>query len=165
MITYRTGNVFDAPKPRVIVHACNGQGVWGAGVAQQMKAHYPNAYAGYIRALSHRRFAGRHVRGLGVWSEEDDGTIVVSLITSLGYGRMTDPPDKIVEATHAGLETLLRVPALAGSRCHAIHSPQINAGRFRVSWDRTSDVIEHFLAKHAKFVWTVWTPPAISEVA
>jgi len=43
-------NLFDNTSPSrttIIIHACNTQGVWGAGVALEMKRRFPQAYGAY----------------------------------------------------------------------------------------------------------------------
>lgn len=47
MIEYVKGNLFEADTD-IIAHQVNCLGVWGAGVARQMKARYPLAYEKYV---------------------------------------------------------------------------------------------------------------------
>jgi len=47
---HRTQNLFSNISPSqttIIIHACNTQGVWGAGVALEMKKRFPDAFEAY----------------------------------------------------------------------------------------------------------------------
>ncbi|KAI9044017.1 uncharacterized protein KD926_002397 [Aspergillus affinis] len=46
-IEEREGNLFDAPDGAALIHACNCQGCWSAGIARMFKTKYPAAYAVY----------------------------------------------------------------------------------------------------------------------
>lgn len=48
-IIEEVGDIFDAPANTLIVHACNCQGSWGAGIAKAFKDRYPKAYMEYVR--------------------------------------------------------------------------------------------------------------------
>ncbi|KAJ5188086.1 Appr-1-p processing [Penicillium cf. griseofulvum] len=41
------GDLFDAPNGAALIHACNCQGVWGAGIARAFYERYPAAYKIY----------------------------------------------------------------------------------------------------------------------
>ncbi|KAI7264346.1 hypothetical protein KC345_g8846 [Hortaea werneckii] len=41
------GDIFSAPPNTVLIHACNCEGSWGAGIAKAFKTHYPSAYQIY----------------------------------------------------------------------------------------------------------------------
>lgn len=43
-----TGDIFDAPPNTLIMHACNCDGSWGAGIAAAFKDRYPKAYMQYV---------------------------------------------------------------------------------------------------------------------
>ncbi|EXJ83673.1 hypothetical protein A1O1_07297 [Capronia coronata CBS 617.96] len=47
------GDIFDAPDRAVIVHAVNCQGVWGYGIAAQLKKAFPAAYRVYRSYCQH----------------------------------------------------------------------------------------------------------------
>ncbi|KAH8433539.1 ADP-ribose 1''-phosphate phosphatase [Aspergillus melleus] len=46
-IEEREGNLFDAPDGAALIHACNCQGCWSAGIARVFRTKYPAAYAIY----------------------------------------------------------------------------------------------------------------------
>ncbi|KAI7155134.1 hypothetical protein KC349_g7173 [Hortaea werneckii] len=41
------GDIFSAPPDTLLIHACNCEGSWGAGIAKAFKTHYPSAYQTY----------------------------------------------------------------------------------------------------------------------
>ncbi|KAI7141110.1 hypothetical protein KC343_g13890 [Hortaea werneckii] len=41
------GDIFAAPSNSLLIHACNCEGSWGAGIAKAFKTHYPSAYQIY----------------------------------------------------------------------------------------------------------------------
>jgi ADP-ribose 1''-phosphate phosphatase len=46
-LTHHTGDMFSAPPNTLLIHACNTQGHWGAGIALTFKTYYPAAYAAH----------------------------------------------------------------------------------------------------------------------
>ena len=46
-LTVKEMNLFDAPWDALLIHACNTQGVWGSGIAAQLKKAYPDAFMQY----------------------------------------------------------------------------------------------------------------------
>jgi ADP-ribose 1''-phosphate phosphatase len=53
-LTYHTGDMFDSAPPNcLLIHACNTQGHWGAGIAKTFKTLYPKAY------LAHHKFCAK----------------------------------------------------------------------------------------------------------
>ncbi|KAL4809305.1 hypothetical protein BDV18DRAFT_131747 [Aspergillus unguis] len=46
-ITEVEGDLFDAPDNAALIHACNCQGAWGAGIAKVFKKKYPAAFKIY----------------------------------------------------------------------------------------------------------------------
>jgi len=41
------GDIFSAPSNSILIHACNCQGSWGAGIAEAFKKYYPEAFTKY----------------------------------------------------------------------------------------------------------------------
>ncbi|KAI7129428.1 hypothetical protein KC316_g16574 [Hortaea werneckii] len=41
------GDIFSTPPNTLLIHACNCEGSWGAGIAKAFKSHYPSAYQIY----------------------------------------------------------------------------------------------------------------------
>ncbi len=46
-ITENIGDIFAAPSNTLLIHACNCQGSWSAGIAKAFKDRYPKAFAKY----------------------------------------------------------------------------------------------------------------------
>lgn len=81
---FKNGDIFkNLGENSVLVHGCNAQGVWGSGMAEQAKKHFPLAYEQY-------RFDLRR-QGVGTnsfWhSTTPPDIIVCSMITQQYYGR------------------------------------------------------------------------------
>ena len=124
-ITYKNGNMFDAAEDRaVLVHAVNCQGVWGMGIAYQLKKRLPQAFAVYETKC---KAAGAHLVGTcflippqpADYEVADKPKVVFStrlwvacLFTSKGYGKKNnakknpgkDTPEVILAQTKLALE-------------------------------------------------------------
>jgi len=46
-LTYITGDIFSAPPNTILVHACNTQGSWGAGIALAFQKKFPAQFKVY----------------------------------------------------------------------------------------------------------------------
>jgi ADP-ribose 1''-phosphate phosphatase len=167
-IVYKKGSLFDAPRPRTLVHACNTQGIWGAGVAKQVAARYPAAHAEYRRACVAQ---GASLLGRSLLLPTDDyvagkcATWIVCLFTSKSYGANVDTPHEILDATSEALYDLFqkrREYLDTPSAYLTFESPRFNAGRFNVPWEETEHVLANVLAAYdpsgQKMTWNVWTP-------
>lgn len=158
MLQVKSGNIFDvAPNAKnVLVHACNAQGVWGAGIAAQMLHRFPTAYVDYfdvcVKAPSNRKHT---LCGKYVWSEEK-GYHILSLITSEFYGKRVAPAGDILAATKTSLEAAFKSPKRNEHSKLQFHSPRINAGLFRVPWELTLGVLFQLVTQY-DVDWTVWT--------
>lgn len=152
MVTYKKGNLFSAVgQNTILVHACNCEGKWGAGIAKEFKNRYPEAYKDYKKYC--RKYGetllGMAIQHRGVAS--DPGQATASLFVSRGYGNQVDPPEKIIKATNSAVGCLLStLPENV-----VIHSPKINSGLFNVSWEDTELIINRQLQK-TKHEWVVW---------
>lgn len=146
----RAGSVFDAPTGACLVHACNAQGHWGAGVALSMRVAFPDAFNDFWQQ---RRKVGEAV----VYNRHFAPLFsVASLVTSEHYGRHRDIPTDIVRNTRHALR------ALFAAHHHNFHSPKINAGLFAVPWIATETILLEELARAEaetgrRINWTVWT--------
>lgn len=154
-LIYRTGSLFEAPPGAVLVHSCNGRGVWGAGVAARMKARFPAAFEKYRLRCASTPWA--RLRGIAQVSYCPPFW-VASLLVSEQYGARRDSPGRIVEATRAALRGLLAPESWGvAARPREFHSPRINAGLFGVPREMTEAVIAG-LARQCEVSWTVWAP-------
>ncbi|KAJ5382226.1 hypothetical protein N7517_000137 [Penicillium concentricum] len=127
------GDLFDAPNGAALIHACNCQGVWGAGIARAFHGRYPGAYEIYrTHCLIYRDHPVTHVitdlhgedpqpslvvhRPLGtalmIPPQQSDFLLhrrrhwIICLFTSEHYGSRVDSEDMIVNNTFAALQHL-----------------------------------------------------------
>lgn len=80
---FLSGNLLDV-KEGIIVHGCNCQGVWGSGVAKQMKEKYPEAFTKYQSDL--KNLGSTALGRVSVWGSMNPVT-VHSAFTQNYYGR------------------------------------------------------------------------------
>lgn len=90
-IKYHKMSLFDAPKGSHLVHAVNCKGVWGSGIAVEMKNNFPNAFRNYN---ANCECSGRYNLGDFDGTKENDYT-VVNLYTSDDISQYKDPEDEI----------------------------------------------------------------------
>ena len=132
-----TGDIFDAPPNTLIIHACNCDGSWGAGIAAAFKKNYPHAFevhkdhcdeysteliesAQLIPPVDYHEAAAA---GTAEDEETPDDALqfnipsqskvpakhfVGCLFTSRHYGRRKDSPKQILAATAPAMVDLLR---------------------------------------------------------
>lgn len=160
-IVHRKGSVFEASSIQdritLLVHACNGQGVWGSGVAAAFKEQFPKGYRTYKTFCAVPSAAQVGLYGHASRPDELDyqDRFVGWLITSLDYGPRKDSPEAILRATHKSVTDMLwafrNYPL-------DIHSPRINSGLFNVPWEFTEQLVDNALLYYPKTTWTVWTP-------
>ncbi|KAF2451305.1 hypothetical protein P171DRAFT_425822 [Karstenula rhodostoma CBS 690.94] len=179
----RIGDLFAAPDDTVLVHACNTQGSWGAGIAKEFRKRYPEAFRLYeehcllthhprknpvstgtclvIPPIETKRGARRH------W--------IACLFTSAKYGGNKDSKDTILANTAPAFKHLLvqlnnhaRVRSI-GPAIQEVRMCQINSGLFSVKWDHTKAVLEAVLASdtgHLKVhVYSLPTAPSKPNTA
>lgn len=125
MITYKKGDLFTAPKDAILAHACNGQGVWGAGVAAIFRKLFPDEYVMYNKACMAGVVGGELVMA----------GRVACLITSPDFGSNKDGIQEILANTEVSFKKLLRIAH------REIHMPKINSGIFGVPWHLTEQVV------------------------
>ncbi|KGO74883.1 Appr-1-p processing [Penicillium italicum] len=129
------GDLFDAPNGAALIHACNCQGVWGAGIARAFRERYPAAYEIYrnhciiyrdhpvtkriidLRVADPQPSVVVH-RPLGtallIPPQQSDFILhcrrhwIICLFTSDKYGLRVDSEDMIVNSTFAALQDLSR---------------------------------------------------------
>ena len=71
----------------VILHGCNAQGVMGSGVAQQLRAKYPDIYMDYQESLWAMCIGKQNPLGQVVFSWVGPDLYVANAITQEFYGR------------------------------------------------------------------------------
>lgn len=147
-IEYRIGDLFTAPVGSLLVHSCNAQGVWGAGIAKVFKQKFPDSYKAYLsfcKNQSEKSSTDPVGRAL-IFSEKDYR--IGCLITSRYFGKRVDDPAQILQSTHTSLQELLSHL----SDGDQIHMPRINSGLFRTPWSETEKCIEYLLDNSTKKV-------------
>jgi len=179
LITYRTGDLFTAPPGSILVHSCNAQGIWGAGVALQMKNRYWEGFQDFKKWLRYlSAYQGQPLGHTRLLDRHSSSHSIASMVVSNGLGSSVDSPGVILEHTSMAIRHLL-LQEIQGAveqkrPVRELHSPRINAGLFNVPWERTEAVIRERLAafnnslpfhgygstayEGRPFHWTVWTP-------
>ena len=79
-ISYLFGDLIRAPEP-IIAHGCNCMGVMGAGVALQIKKHFPEAYKSYRQIHEH---TGLHLNN--VIYVKSNNKIIANCLTQQNVG-------------------------------------------------------------------------------
>lgn len=149
------GDIFTAPPNTLIIHACNTEGSWGAGIAKAFKEKYPSAFKVY---RDHCQLHGAELVGKALLippqGDDDDENqhFVGCLYTSLSKGRKVDSPAKILNATGPAVRDLLRqVKEYNNNNSHSAGATsqvcesrmcKINSGLFNVKWEKTKEVIQ-----------------------
>jgi ADP-ribose 1''-phosphate phosphatase len=146
MISEKQGNLFDAPKGSLIVHACNTHGAWGAGIASDFARLYPEYHKAYAQMCAKH---GNNLLGTALILQGKRHK-VGCLFTSTGYGHKALYQSDILKATfHSLVDLFAQIPDT-----EIVHMPKINSGLFRVPWDKTLAVVEEFKDKEI----VIWTP-------
>lgn len=139
----------------LLAHACNCRGTWGAGVAAGFRQKFPAAYSVY---RSHCQTHASNPSGLlgtcllihNTSSMPGGEYWIACLFTSVGTGQSVAPPNEILEATRLAVTDLLRqlhthrfISTLRPGDDYipVINMPKINAGLFRVPWERTEAIL------------------------
>jgi ADP-ribose 1''-phosphate phosphatase len=157
MIEYRKGDLFSiSADGRILLHAVNGVGKWGSGIAAEFAKRYPNAYQIYTYTCQ-KNLAEGNKAGYGflVSAEAEIGC----LVTSHKYGPQKDSPEQILKQTQSALREFLALKHVNAylDQGYEIHSPKINAGLFAVPWKETVDILEQELKLNGKNIkWVVW---------
>lgn len=151
-LNYHQGDIFSAPPNALLIHACNTQGSWGAGIAAAFKDRYPAAYQVYnshcIKAHNPRTDPVETGSALLIPPSETDEAsqhYIGCLFTSARYGRAKDRPEEILTATGSAVRDLLqqvREMEKDGKEVSGVRMCKINSARFGVPWERTVEVLE-----------------------
>lgn len=146
---YRKGSLFNAASNgAVLTHACNASGVWGAGIAKKFAIKYPIAFNEY------KNWCEKDPNILvGSYLKIKDSNITITcLFTSAGYGDTKDSEQTILENTEKSIKALLHSMPYRS----VINSPRINAGLFKVPWEKTEKIIKACLLDRPDIMWIIW---------
>ncbi|KAI3399958.1 hypothetical protein diail_5114 [Diaporthe ilicicola] len=175
----------DAASTTFLAHACNCLGVWGAGIALELKELLPNAFEADRRSC--RESPGRaSLPGTCLLIPHEPPTAlapanpaapkisIACLRTSLGFGRPQhrlnnpglDNKDLVVEQTRSALRDFRAQLEQMGQEQQKeimVWSPKFNSGAFKVPWERTERLIEEVFAGWAG-KWCVMQSPSAAEL-
>lgn len=135
-ITTIKGNLFDAPKGSIIIHACNTKGVWGSGIAKEFAKRFPKARDIYVE---HCKEHGASLIGTCLLIPAGD-YVIGCLFTSKNFGKHVSKPDKILENTENAVAHMIAL----NTDDKEMHMCKINAGLFKVDWNDTKKVLKGF---------------------
>jgi ADP-ribose 1''-phosphate phosphatase len=141
------GDIFAAPPNTLLIHACNTQGSWGAGIAAAFRDRYPEAYKVYrAHCLT------TNVRtGTALFippcetNPKFDQHWIGCLFTSARFGRAKDSPAQILAATVPAMKELFNAVKREeedGNEVSGVRTCKINSARFGVPWPRTVKLLE-----------------------
>ncbi|KAJ4990565.1 hypothetical protein SVAN01_04012 [Stagonosporopsis vannaccii] len=163
-LTYHKGDMFaEAPKGCVLIHACNTQGHWGAGIAKAFKQQYPKAYSAHHKfcAKDHSKTHSVLTGTAQLLAPCDDDTQhwIGCVFTSAKYGRGKDKPGTIIRNTGKSMQMLLELVSQVDDEVSEIRMCKINSGKFGVPWEKTEEIIQGLTLKpHWRTEIEVWEP-------
>ncbi|KAF1846438.1 uncharacterized protein K460DRAFT_283804 [Cucurbitaria berberidis CBS 394.84] len=141
------GDLFDqAPPNCLLVHACNTQGSWGAGIARTFRERYPKAYTIY-RDFCTKEHNPRYSPVLPgtalIIPPVDSGKSqwIGCLFTSAKYGKAKAKPEAILRNTTPAMQMLLELIRQA-DEITELRMCKINSGLFGVPWEETQEALE-----------------------
>ncbi|KAJ5998006.1 hypothetical protein N7499_005598 [Penicillium canescens] len=133
IVTEIPGDLFNAPDGSALIHACNCEGIWGAGIAITFRYRYPAAYEIYRRHCQQNAETRLTYHIIDLESDSEDNTVIVRrplgtaliippqqsdfaingcghwiicLFTSHGYGRNAASAEMILNATWSALQDM-----------------------------------------------------------
>ncbi|ORY85099.1 hypothetical protein BCR37DRAFT_345353 [Protomyces lactucae-debilis] len=140
-IKYIQGDLFSAPRPVILLHACNCEGLWGSGIAAEFKNRFGDAHKAYVKHCE--RYGEELLGTTGIIKDSSDSNLYIGcLFTSRAGGRQCDPPKKILVTTYhclMDLKAQLQEPMYKNVTLAAC---QFNSGVFQVPWEYTAHMIE-----------------------
>lgn len=163
-ITVHKGDLFqDAPEDTLLIHACNTQGSWGAGIARAFRDRYPKAYVIYRNFCIKEYDPKTNPIPTGtalLIPPVDEGKKhwIGCLFTSAKYGKAKAKPEVILRDTLPAMQMLLGLVNMAGG-VGEVRMCKINSGLFAVPWEKTAEVLEGIEVQEGwKANIAVWEP-------
>ncbi len=135
MITIVKADLFSAPKGSILIHSCNTQGVWGAGIAKQFAEKFPDAFEIYQNIC---RLSRGSLIGHCILIQANKDYTIACLFTSNGYGSNVDSPEQVLHNTELAIKDML----LQNIDRKPYHMPKINSGLFNTPWVQTQKVLD-----------------------
>lgn len=153
-LIYKKISLFDTPEDSVLVHACNGKGAWGSGIAKEFKKRFPEAYKQYSNYCKEFGFVGM-AQLITATDPEGSSYWIGNLINSAGYGSILDTEDEIMVNTVLAINNLCF--QLESKGLNTIYSNKFNSGLFKVPWEKTEAIIKVFVNRY-NLTWIVCDP-------
>lgn len=150
------GDLFNASRGQILVHACNSEGVWGSGIAKNFKEKYPDAFNLYSLHCEKEDTVGQS--GLSPFYYKQ-GHYIGWLITSKSYGKNKDTIDIILINSTLAIDDFCK-KLLVNFPLHdkiIVNSNKFNSGLFGVQWEKTKLILQHVLKKYPKINWNVYS--------
>lgn len=163
-LTYHKGDMFGgAPRGCVLVHACNTQGHWGAGIAKAFKIQYPVAYTDHNNFCTKDHSKSNPVptgtTQLLAPRDENMGHWIGCMFTSAKYGKGKDKSDRIIRNTFESMQMLLQLISQVDEEISEIRMCKINSGKFGVPWEKSEEAIKSITLKPGwRSTIQVWEP-------
>jgi O-acetyl-ADP-ribose deacetylase (regulator of RNase III) len=140
-IEYRFGDVLGTEITH-IVHGCNAQGVFNAGIAKQIRAQFPEAYLHYRDIYNSATDKGLSSLPLGeIYTAESNGKKILNAITQKNYGNNIN----IRYVSYDAVDSIMkRIDAMGIS---IVAMPQIGSGLGGGDWQVIAAIIESRLTR------------------
>lgn len=129
-------SLFDAPNDCWIAHSCNIEGIWGSGVAAQLKVVSPLAFERYKNSCD-RDYPGLLLGSFSA-SYFDDLFNIANLFVSSIDSRSPDLPEEILMNTTTSLYAFFKYIQFHNTD---VYIPKLNSGVFNVPWEKTEKIV------------------------
>jgi ADP-ribose 1''-phosphate phosphatase len=152
-LSYVKGLLWNAPPNALLIHACNTQGSWGAGIAAALRTRYPNAYKIYRAHCLETHDPKTNPVPTGTCllippcetMRGKEHHWIGCVFTSANYGATKDSPDMILSNTGPAMRELLEKASVAtknGKGVGEVRMCLVNSARFAVPWEKTMEVLK-----------------------
>ncbi len=151
-IIYKKMSLFEAEPGAYLVHSANARGVWGSGIAAEIKKRYPSQYPYY------KEYASENLGSCIVSKAKKENHSIVNLVTSNLESSGPDSIEDILINTTTAIDTFLQAYSTNTSlQTGNIYSNKFNSGLFRVPWERTEAILK-VLTNRYEVNWTICDP-------
>ena len=148
-IKYVTGDLLKTPL-KAILHGCNAKGVMGAGVALQIKEHFPLAYSSYRDDyMSHGLNLGEIIVVPARSPFDAKMKYILNAVTQLSYGKdakFVDYPT--IKSVIQSVDCMVQPLGI-----DSVAMPKIGAGYGGGDWEIISQIIEENAKKFEPWVY------------
>jgi O-acetyl-ADP-ribose deacetylase (regulator of RNase III) len=130
----------------IIAQGCNSRGVFGSGLALQVKEKWPECFTTYVAGLKALKD-----QALGkVIYYQTSGPLIANAITQENFGR--DPTRRYVDY-NAVQACFRQIASTAFELKLPVHYPQIGAGLGNGDWTILNDIIDIELRGIESYLW------------